>query len=62
MIAIIAICALIVSVVGFVIMLGSVDLIDRNRPSGDWLWILGMTLVEGGAITVIIDIGIGLMT
>lgn len=62
MIAIIAICALIVSVVGFVIMLGSLNLIDRNRPSGYWLWILGMLLVEGGAITIIIDIGIGLMT
>ena len=45
-----------------VIMLGSLDLIDRNRPSGDWLWILGMTLVEGGSITILIDIGIGLMT
>ena len=62
MIAIIAICALIVSAIGFVIMLCSLNLIDRNRPSGYWLWILGMTLVEGGAITVIIDIGIGLMT
>lgn len=57
MIAIVAICA-----IGFVIMLGSVDLIDSNRPSGDWLWILGMILVEGGAITILIDIGIGLMT
>lgn len=62
MIATVATCALIVSAIGFVIMLGSLNLIDRNRPSGDWLWILGMTLVEGGAITVIIDIGIGLMT
>lgn len=62
MIAIVAICALVVSVIGFVIMLGSVDLIDSNRPSGDWLWILGMILVEGGAITILIDIGIGLMT
>lgn len=62
MTAIVATCALIVSVIGFVIMLGSLNLIDRNRPSGDWLWILGMTLVEGGAITILIDIGIGLMT
>lgn len=61
MIAIVAICAIVVSVIGFVIMLGSVDLIS-NRPSGDWLWILGMILVEGGAITILIDIGIGLMT
>lgn len=37
MIAIVAICAIVVSVIGFVIMLGSVDLIDSNRPSGDWL-------------------------
>lgn len=43
-------------------MLGSVDLIDRNRPSGDWMWILGMTLVEGGSIAILTDIGIGLMT
>lgn len=62
MTAIVAICALIVSVIGFVIMLGSVDFIDSNRPSGDWLWILGMTLVEVGSITILIDIGIGLMT
>lgn len=62
MTAIVATCALIVSTIGFVIMLGSLDLIDRNRPSGDWLWILGMTLVEGGSITILIDIGIGLMT
>ena len=62
MTAIVATCALIVSAIGFVIMLGSLDLIDRNRPSGDWLWILGMTLVEGGSITIFIDIGIGLMT
>ncbi|WP_373160195.1 hypothetical protein [Bifidobacterium pseudocatenulatum] len=62
MTAIVATCALIVSAIGFVIMLGSVDLIDSNRPSGDWLWILGMTLVEGGAITILTDIGIGLMT
>lgn len=62
MIALVSICALVVSVIGFVIMLGSVDLIDSNRPSGDWLWILGMTLVEVGSITIIIDIGIGLMT
>lgn len=62
MTAIVAICALIVSAIGFVIMLGSVDLIDRNRPSGDWLWILGMILIEGGVITILIDIGIGLMT
>ena len=62
MTAIVATCALIVSAIGFVIMLGSLDLIDRNRPSGDWLWILGMILVEGGAITILIDIGIGLMT
>lgn len=62
MTAIVATCALIVSAIGFVIMLGSVDLIDRNRPSGDWLWILGMTLVEGGSIIILTDIGIGLMT
>ena len=62
MTAIVATCALIVSAIGFVIMLGSVDLIDSNRPSGDWLWILGMTLVEVGSITILIDIGIGLMT
>lgn len=62
MIAIVAICAIVVSVIGFVIMLGSLNLIDRNRPSSDWLWILGMTLVEVGSITIIIDIGIGLMT
>lgn len=62
MTAIVVTCALIVSAIGFVIMLGSLDLIDRNRPSGDWLWILGMTLVEGGSITILIDIGIGLMT
>lgn len=62
MIAIVAICALVVSVIGFFIMLGSLNLIDRNSPSGDWLWILGMILVEGGAITILIDIGIGLMT
>jgi hypothetical protein len=62
MIAIVATCALIVSAIGFVIMIGSLNLIDRNRPSGDWLWILGMTLVEGGSITIFIDIGIGLMT
>lgn len=62
MIAIVAICALIVSAIGFVIMLGSLNLIDRNSPSGDWLWILGMILVEGGSITILTDIGIGLMT
>lgn len=62
MTAIVVTCALIVSTIGFVIMLGSLNLIDRNRPSGDWLWILGMTLVEGGSITILIDIGIGLMT
>lgn len=62
MTAIVATCALIVSAIGFVIMIGSLNLIDRNRPSGDWLWILGMTLVEGGSITIFIDIGIGLMT
>lgn len=62
MIAIVAICALVVSVIGFFIMLGSLNLIDRNSPSDDWLWILGMTLVEGGAITILTDIGIGLMT
>ena len=62
MIALVAICALVVSAIGFVIMLGSVDLIDSNRPSGDWLWILGMTLIKGGVITILIDIGIGLMT
>lgn len=62
MIALVAICALVVSVIGFVIMIGSLNLIDRNRPSGDWLWILGMILIEGGAITILIDIGIGLMT
>lgn len=62
MIAIVATCALIVSAIGFVIMIGSLNLIDRNRPSGDWLWILGMTLVEGGSITIFTDIGIGLMT
>lgn len=62
MIALVAICALIVSVIGFGINLGSLNLIDRNRPSGDWLWILGMILIEGGAITILIDIGIGLMT
>lgn len=62
MTAIVVTCALIVSAIGFVIMIGSLNLIDRNRPSGDWLWILGMTLVEGGSITILIDIGIGLMT
>lgn len=62
MTAIVAICAIIVSAIGFVIMLGSFDLIDRNRPSGDWMWILGMTLVEGGSIAILTDIGIGLMT
>lgn len=62
MTAIVATCAIIASAIGFVIMLGSVDLIDSNRPSGDWLWILGMTLMEGGVITILIDIGIGLMT
>ena len=62
MIALVAICALVVSVIGFGIMLGSLNLIDRNRPSGDWLWILGMILIEGGVITILIDIGIGLMT
>ena len=62
MIAIVVTCALIVSAIGFVIMLGSLNLIDRNRPSGDWLWRLGMTLVEGGSITILTDIGIGLMT
>lgn len=62
MTAIVATCALIVSAIGFVIMLCSLDLIDRNRPSGDWLWILGMTLVEGGSITILTDVGIGLMT
>lgn len=62
MIALVAICALVVRVIGFGIMLGSLNLIDRNRPSGDWLWILGMILIEGGAITILIDIGIGLMT
>ena len=62
MTAIVAICAIIASAIGFVIMLGSVDLIDSNRPSGDWLWILGMTLIKGGVITILIDIGIGLMT
>jgi hypothetical protein len=62
MTAIVVTCALIVSAIGFVIMLGSLNLIDRNRPSGDWLWILGMTLVEGGSITILIDIRIGLMT
>lgn len=43
-------------------MLVSVDLIDSNRPSGDWLWILSMILIKGGVITILIDIGIGLMT
>lgn len=62
MTAIVAICALVVSVIGFGIMLGSLNLIDRNRPSGDWLWILSMILIKGGAITILIDIGIGLMT
>lgn len=62
MTAIVDTCALIVSAIGFVIMLCSLDLIDRNRPSGDWMWILGMTLVEGGSITILTDIGIGLMT
>lgn len=62
MTAIVATCALIVSAIGFVIMLCSLNLIDRNRPSGDWMWILGMTLVEGGSITIFTDIGIGLMT
>lgn len=62
MIAIVAICAIVVSVIGFVIMLVSVDLIDSNRPSGDWLWILSMILIKGGVITILIDIGIGLMT
>lgn len=62
MIAIVAICAIVVSVIGFVIMLGSVDLIDRNRSSGDWLWYWGMILINGGVITILIDIGIGLMT
>lgn len=62
MIALVAICALVVSVIGFGIMLGSLNLIDRNRPSGDWLWILGMILIKGGVITILIDIGIGLMT
>lgn len=62
MTAIVVTCALIVSAIGFVIMLGSLNLIDRNRPSGDWLWILDMTLVEGGSITILTDIGIGLMT
>lgn len=62
MTAIVATCALIVSAIGFVIMLCSLNLIDRNRPSGDCLWILGMTLVEGGSITILTDIGIGLMT
>ena len=62
MIAIVAICAIAVSVIGFVIMLGSVDLIDSNRPSGDWLWYWGIILINGGVITILIDIGIGLMT
>ena len=62
MTAIVATCALIVSAIGFVIMIGSLNLIDRNRPSGDWLWILGMILIKGGVITILIDIGIGLMT
>lgn len=62
MTAIVAICALVVSAIGFFIMLGSLNLIDRNRTSGDWMWILGTTLVEGGSITILIDIGIGLMT
>lgn len=62
MTAIVAICALVVSVIGFVIMLGSLNLIDRNSPSGDWLWILSMILIKGGVITILIDIGIGLMT
>lgn len=62
MTAIVATCAIIVSAIGFFIMLCSLNLIDRNRPSGDWLWILGTTLVEGGSITILTDIGIGLMT
>ena len=62
MIALVAICALVVSFIGFGIMLGSLNLIDSNRPSGDWLWILGMILIKGGVITILIDIGIGLMT
>lgn len=62
MTAIVATCAIIASAIGFVIMLGSLNLIDRNRPSGDWLWILGMTLIKGGSITILTDIGIGLMT
>lgn len=62
MTAIVAICALVVSAIGFFIMFCSLNLIDRNSPSGDWLWILGTTLVEGGSITILTDIGIGLMT
>ena len=62
MTAIVAICALVVSAIGFFILFCSLNLIDRNRPSGDWMWILGTTLVEGGAITILTDIGIGLMT
>lgn len=62
MTAIVATCAIIASAIGFVIMLVSVDLIDSNRPSGDWLWILSMILIKGGVITILTDIGIGLMT
>lgn len=62
MTAIVATCAIIASAIGFVIMLGSLNLIDRNRPSGDWLWILSMILIKGGVITILTDIGIGLMT
>lgn len=62
MTAIVATCAIIVSAIGFFIMLGSLNLIDRTvrQATGCGYW--GTTLVEGGAITILTDIGIGLMT
>lgn len=62
MIALVATIGLMVASIGLIIMLASIGLIQNKKPSGDWLWIVGMTMLEGGVITIVIDIGIGLTT
>lgn len=62
MIALVATIGLMVASIGLIIMLASLGLIENEKPSGDWLWIVGMTMLEGGVITIVIDIGIGLTT